>query len=225
MSGRFHWAIASMILTIVVGVTGAAYATDGNHENNYGNWVVDQGRATWAHTTDHKHTLFMYLYWPTAADMQYLRDDGNETLEIDFTLNDSPQPAWSFEYTGDTRGTHWDTNQPYAYRDTLNLEPSGSRSFSVGTAYAEQLAPATWYYWNAGVTHNSDWSRAGISSQHGYREWTCSFLPWRDCIFADHTAWTIWWQNDKPDEFQIPRDTSCRYVYPRVGAPNPCQAW
>ena len=124
------------------------YLTCGYPDRLLDKWTPDKGRVSWRHYDNpHAHVIYHYFYWNTLADMELLRDDDNETLEMDVVFNNvAPESAWSYSYLGDTVGSHWDSNQPVAYRDTQLLDGNDYRPFTVGTAFADQLQPATWYY-------------------------------------------------------------------------------
>jgi len=218
-------AFVSLAAMVLVVLSGAMVHADPIHDQNLDKWTPDKGRVSWRHYDNpHAHVIYHYFYWNTLADMELLRDDDNETLEMDVVFNNvAPESAWSYSYLGDTVGSHWDSNQPVAYRDTQLLDGNDYRPFTVGTAFADQLQPATWYYWWVQGDHHSDGSRAGVEAQHGYRSWNC-FSGYANCVFADAIATLIWYQAGKPNEYTMPPN-DCRYVYPRKGAPDPCLAW
>lgn len=217
-----RWARAIAITCLLTLISTAGLA-DTNHDQNRAKWTPDKGRLSSRHGTEDQHVIYHYFYWASDADMALLRDDGNETLEMDIVFNNvAPNSAWSTRYAGGTKGTHWDSNQPLAYLDTMAFDSNDYRSFTVGTAFANQLDSNTWYYWWTWGNHNSAGSRAGVEAQHGYRSTGC-FLGYELCVFSDAGATLIWYQNNWPNEFSLPGE--CRYVYPRNGAIDPCRAW
>jgi len=120
-------------------------------------WVPSSGYASAWESSAYPNTVFLYsdFEWSSERRLSGLKDDWNETLEMDIVFkNWGGQSAYcyywyNYDYYNPNanRGVYWETNQPWAYWDTQLDDGTDERSFTVGSSDAGEFQANTLYYW------------------------------------------------------------------------------
>lgn len=165
-------AYRTIIFSIIISFffTSVVFAADKDDKT----WVPTQGYA-FAQNGSFQNSVFMYadFYWSSESRMSGLKDDTNETLEMDIVFYNYDGKGYSYEWykkSGNNyRGTYWETNQPRPYVDTQFDDSYNERAFTIGSSDANQFKAKTQYYWWAYGNKNSNGSKTKLSVQRGYR--------------------------------------------------------
>lgn len=193
-----------LILILVLSFSSAALAED--KPNN--TWVPDGGYA-FAIDGSYSNTVYMYcdFEWSSSSKLSGLKNDDNETLEMDIVYYNYDGDAYSYEwynYSGYNgyRGNYWETNQPRPYWDTQFDDSENERSFCLGCSDANQFTANSMYYWWGYGQKNSNGSMAKVIAQRGHRtpEWDYEDTY---AVFAEESAIIVPFSNwDTPGSAQ-----------------------
>lgn len=156
-------------------------------------WVPTSGYTYAIDGSAYPNTVFMYTdwEWSSSSRLSGLKEDGNETLEVQIVFYDYDDNAYAdgwynYDQYNKYRGQYWETNQPRPYWDTLVLD-NNEKSFAVGCSDANQFQADKMYYWWGYGEKNSSGSWTKVSAQRGYRlPSTCYERSW--CVEGEQTA-------------------------------------
>jgi len=149
--------------------------------------------------------IYSSFLWDSDDHLSGFHQDNNETYEGDVVFYNYDDSAYCYEWSGSTRGTFWDSNQPRAYLDTQASDGDDERPFCVGCPDASLFQKDTsYYYWiTPDITQSSE-GMAKIAPQRGHRSPSNVYSTWS--VFSDQTVivipftsydvpgWTSWSQ-------------------------------